>query len=116
MCESSGSQYFRTTAGLQSELDTFDESRLIMTFFIILGVIKILSFKLVLEGKTGKEIPESSRLEFLENFLGNSFALSEVEGIFNEQHKGGELGNINENILLSLFQIKKISHVTKENS
>ena len=27
------------------------------------------SFKLVLEGKTGKEIPESSRLEFLEKFL-----------------------------------------------
>ena len=37
------------------------------------------SFKLVLEGKTGKEIPESSRLELLEKFLANNFALSDVE-------------------------------------
>ena len=45
-----------------------------------MGVIEILcSFRLVLEGKTGKEIPESSRLEFLEKFLGNNFALSEAE-------------------------------------
>ena len=34
---------------------------------------------LVLEGKTGKEIPEPSRLEFLEKFLANSFALSDAE-------------------------------------
>ena len=45
-----------------------------------MGVIEILcSFRLVLEEKTGKEIPESSRLEFLENFLANNFALSEAE-------------------------------------
>ena len=45
-----------------------------------MGVIEILySFRLVLEGKTGKEIPESSRLEFLEKFLVNNFALSEAE-------------------------------------
>ena len=37
------------------------------------------SFRLVLEGKTGKEIPESSRLEFLEKFSGNNFALSDAE-------------------------------------
>ena len=37
------------------------------------------SFKLVLEGKTGKEIPESSRLEFLEKFSANNFALSDAE-------------------------------------
>ena len=38
------------------------------------------SFKLVLEeGKTGKEIPESSRLEFLEKFSANNFALSYAE-------------------------------------
>ena len=29
--------------------------------------------------KTGKEIPESSRLEFLEKFLPNNFALSDAE-------------------------------------
>ena len=34
------------------------------------------SFKLVLEGKTGKEIPKS-RLEFLEKFSTNNFALSD---------------------------------------
>ena len=51
-----------------------------MTFLTILGVTEILcSFRLVLEGKTGKEIPESSRLEFLEKILGNNFALSEAE-------------------------------------
>ena len=37
------------------------------------------SFRLVLEGKTGKEIPESSRFEFLEKFLANNFALSDAE-------------------------------------
>ena len=37
------------------------------------------SFKLVLEGKTGKEIPQSSRLEFLETFSANNFALSYAE-------------------------------------
>ena len=37
------------------------------------------SFRLVLEGKTAKEIPESSRFEFLEKFLANNFALSDAE-------------------------------------
>ena len=54
--------------------------RFIMTFLIILRVIKILSsFRFVLEGKTGKEIPESLRLKFLEKFLANSFSLLESE-------------------------------------
>ena len=34
---------------------------------------------MVLEGKAGKEIPESSRLGFLEKFSANNFALSEAE-------------------------------------
>ena len=51
-----------------------------MTFLTILGVTEILySFKLVLEEKTGKEIPELSRLEFLEKFSANNFALSDAE-------------------------------------
>ena len=46
-----------------------------MTSLTILGVMDILcSFRLVLEGKSGKEIPESSRFEFLEKFLANNFA------------------------------------------
>ena len=39
------------------------------------------SFRLVLEGKKGKEILESSRLESLEKFSENNFALSDVEDI-----------------------------------
>ena len=40
-----------------------------MTFLTILEVTKILcSLRLVLEGKTGKEIPESSRLKFSKSF------------------------------------------------
>ena len=51
-----------------------------MTFLTILGVRELLwSFKLVLEGKLGKEIPESSRLEFREKFSANNFALSDAE-------------------------------------
>ena len=51
-----------------------------MNFLTILGVTEILcSFKLVLEWKTGKEIPESSRLEFLEKFSVNNFVLSDAE-------------------------------------
>ena len=73
-------QFFRTTTGIQSGLDALDERRFVMTFFTILGFMEILhSFRLVLEGKTGKEIPESSRFEFLEKFLANNFALSDAE-------------------------------------
>ena len=80
MYESSGSQFFRTTTGIQSGPDTFDESRFLMTFSNILGVMEILcSFRLVLEGKTGKEIPESSKFGFVEKFLANNFALSDAE-------------------------------------
>ena len=43
-----------------------------MTFLTILGVTEILcSFKLVLGGKAGKEVPKPSRLEFLEKFSAN---------------------------------------------
>ena len=80
MYESSGSEFFRITSGIQSGSEAFDESKFIMTFFTILEVMEILcSFRLVLEGKAGKEIPESSRLEFLEKFSANNFALSDAE-------------------------------------
>ena len=80
MYESSGSQFFRTITVIQSRPNTFDESRFVMTFLTILGVTEILCcFRLVLEGKTGKEITESSRLEFLEKFLINNFALSDAQ-------------------------------------
>ena len=51
-----------------------------MTFLIILTVTEIVrSFRLPLQGKIVKEIPESSRLEFLEKFSASTFALSDVE-------------------------------------
>ena len=60
--------------------DAFDKSRFITTFLTILGVTEILcSFKLVLEGKTGKETPESLRLAFKEKFSANNFALSDAK-------------------------------------
>ena len=49
-----------------------------MTFLTNLGVTEIYSFKLVLEKKS-KQIPESSRLEFLEKFIVHNFALSDTE-------------------------------------
>ena len=51
-----------------------------MTFSTNVGVTEILfSFKLVLEEKKSKEITESSRLEFLEKFSANNFALSDAQ-------------------------------------
>ena len=80
MYESSCSQFLQTTTRIQSGPHAFDKSRFIMTFLAILGVTEILcSFRLVLERKAGKEIPESSRVEFLEKFLANNFALSDAE-------------------------------------
>ena len=78
MYESSGSQFFRTTAGIQSGPDAFDESRFIMTFLTVLGVMEILcSFRLVL-GKQVKRY-QSHQDEFLEKFLANNFALSDAK-------------------------------------
>ena len=51
-----------------------------MTYSTILGATEILcNFRLVLEVKTSKEIPESSRQEFLEKFSAKNFALSDSE-------------------------------------
>ena len=76
MQESSG-QFFRTTTKIQSGPDAFDKSRFIMTFLTIFRVSEILcSFKWVLEGETGKKIPESSELE---KFSAKNFPLSDEE-------------------------------------
>ena len=53
-------RFFKITTGIQSGPDAFDESRFIITFVTILGKV-LCSFKIVLEGKTGNEVPESSR-------------------------------------------------------
>ena len=54
MYESSGSPFCKTTTGIQSGTDAFDESRFVMTFLTTLGVKEICSLSLVLEWKTGK--------------------------------------------------------------
>ena len=60
-----------------------------MTLLSIVGVTEILC-SLVLEENTGKEIPALSRLEFLEKFSGNNFALSDAEdNIFRPLNRGG---------------------------
>ena len=57
MHESSGSKFFRATTGVQSGPESCDELRLVMTFLANVGVPEIsCSFRLVLEGRTGKDI------------------------------------------------------------
>ena len=54
-----------------------------MTSLNILGVTEILfSFRLVLEGKTGKEIPDSSRLEFLLRKLFSKLLRQAISALF----------------------------------
>ena len=108
MYESSDSQFFRTTNGIQLGPDAFDESTFVMTFLTILGVTKLLcSFRLVLEGKIGKEIPNSSREEFLEKFLANNFALSDVEDNISGLLNRGGIGELP--LLRTLLAIRQKS-------
>ena len=80
MYESPGSHFSKITTGIHSVPDTFHELRFAMTFLTLMGVTEPLcGFTLVLERKTGKKIPELSRLDFLEKFLANNFALSDAE-------------------------------------
>ena len=74
MYERSVSYFYRTANEIQSGPDAFNESRFAMTLLTILGVTEVLcKFRLVLGGKTGKEVLESSRLEFLEFFFSTQF-------------------------------------------
>ena len=52
------------------------------------------SFRLVLEEKTGWEIPETSRLEFLEKSSANSFALSHAEDNTSELLNWGGIADL----------------------
>ena len=100
---------FRTTTGGQSGPDACGKSRFIRTFLTILGVTEILcSFRLVLERKTGKEIPESSRLEFLEKFSANNFALSDAEDNTSGPLNRGGIADLP--LLRALFAIRQKSH------
>ena len=108
MKESSGSQFCRTTTGIQSRPDAFDKSRFILNLFTILGVKEIFcSLKLVLDGKTGKEMPESSRLEFLEKFLTSNVALSDAEDNTSGPLNSGSIGDLP--LLRTLLAIRQKS-------
>ena len=105
MYESSGSQFFRTTTEIQSGLDTFDVPKFIMNFLTILWVTEIYTFKLNLVEKTGKKLPESSRLGYLENILGNNFTLSnEEEDSSRSLNRGGIADLILLRTLLAIWQ------------
>ena len=101
MYEGSGSQSLRTTTGIQSGPYAFDESMFVTNFLTILGFTEILcSFRLDLEGKTGKEIPGSSRLELLEKFLAYNFALSDAED--------NTSGPLNRGSIVELLQLRTL--------
>ena len=72
-----------------------------MTFLTILWVTEILSsFGLVIEVKTGKEIPVSSRLEFLEKFLVNNL-VKPVENKSKNLQSFLEVSLVQKEVLLS---------------
>ena len=76
-----------------------------MTLLTNLEAIEILcSFKLVLEGKAGKEISQSSRLEVLEKFSASSFVLSDAE---DKTSGSSNRGGITDLLLLSTEQSAK---------
>ena len=77
-----------------------------MFFLTILGVTEILSsFRVVLAGKKGEEIPESSRLEFLEKFSAHNFALSNAEdNTSGPLNRGGIVDLPLLRMLLAIFQ------------
>ena len=95
MFGSSGSQFFRPTTGTQLGPKKFDKSRLIITFLTNLGVTdKLCSFRLVLERKIGQEVPNPSRLEFLEKFLASNFTLSDAEDNHSEAFNRGRITDL----------------------
>ena len=74
-----------------------------------MGVTEILcSFRLVLERKTGKEIPESSRFEFLEKLSPKNFALSDAEDNTSGPLNRGGIADLP--LLRALLAIRQKSH------
>ena len=78
-----------------------------MRFLTILTVTEILcSFKLVLEGTTGKEKPELSRLEFLEKFLPNNFTLLDTKDNTSRPLNRGDIADLP--LLRTLSNLPKV--------
>ena len=79
-----------------------------MTILTILGVTEILcSFRLVMEVKTGKEIADSLKLEFLEKFSANNFALSDAEDNTSRPLNRGGIADLS--LLRTLLAIRQKS-------
>ena len=75
MPESSSSEFFRTTTGVQSGSLT----KLVMTFLSNFEVTETLcKFRLFLEGKGVKEIPGSSRSYFLKRFSEKNSTIADL--------------------------------------
>ena len=89
MYESSGSQFFRTSNGIQSGPDAFHESSSTILEVIQLYSWILCSFRLDLEGKIDNEIPVSSRLEFLEEFLAKNFVNNNRSNTSGPLNRGG---------------------------
>ena len=64
-----------------------------------------MQFQIILEKKTGTEIPESSRLEFKEKFPANNFALSDAEDITSGPLNRGDIADLP--LLRTLLAIHK---------
>ena len=82
MYECSRSKFFRTTTEIQLGPDAFDESRFVITFLTILEVTEI------------SRLYESSRLDFLEKFLGNNFVSSDAEENTSRPLNRGGIANL----------------------
>ena len=78
-----------------------------MPFSTILEVTGLLSsFRLVLEGRTGKGKPKSSNLDFLEKFLVNNFTLSDAEDKTSGLLNRGDISDLP--LLRTLFAICQV--------
>ena len=80
MYERSSTHFLRTITGIKSGPGAFGKSRLVMPFLTNLGITEILCiFRLVLEGRAGKEIPDPSTIDFLDKFSAKDFTLPDAE-------------------------------------
>ena len=69
------------------------------------GLTVLCSFRLVLEGKADKEIPESPRLKFLEKILASNFTLPGAEDNTPEPlNRGGITDSFLLRTLLAIWQ------------
>ena len=71
MYESSGSQFFRTTTGMQSGPDNLDESRFVMTFLAILG--NIMQFQISSRRENRQRDTQVIKIRVLRNVISEQF-------------------------------------------